>query len=61
MIILDTGVLLAAADADDRHHDDAVAFFADHAGERLVLAATVATETAWMIEDRPTLPLKQRS
>ncbi|MFN8038879.1 MAG: PIN domain-containing protein [Acidimicrobiales bacterium] len=52
MIILDTGVLLAAADADDHHHGDAVAFFDGHASERLVLATTVATETAWLIEDR---------
>jgi predicted nucleic acid-binding protein len=52
VIILDTGVLLAAADADDHHHGDAVAFFDTHPGERLVLTTTVATETAWMIEDR---------
>lgn len=51
MIILDTGVLLAAADADD-HHDAAVEFIETNSSNRLVLISTVATETAWMIEDR---------
>lgn len=50
MIVVDTGVLLA--DADDRYHGQATEFLHTHESDRLVLPATVVTETAWMIEDR---------
>lgn len=52
MIVLDTGVLLGAADADDRYHDRSRTFFEAHDIDELVLPATVAVETAWLIEDR---------
>lgn len=52
MIVVDTGPLLAAADADDRLHGLAVEFFDVHDTTELVVPATVATETSWMIEDR---------
>lgn len=45
-------MLLAAADADDRYHDQATALLDDQDPDMLVLPATVVTETAWMIEDR---------
>ena len=52
MIVVDTGVLLAAADADDHYHDQAAAFLDGHEPDELVVPATVATETSWMTEDR---------
>jgi uncharacterized protein len=52
VIVLDTGVLLAAADADDNRHDDAINFFDHHDLDDLVLPATVVTETSWRIESR---------
>lgn len=52
MIVVDTGPLLAAADADDHLHGLAVEFFDTHDTTELVVPATVATETSWMIEDR---------
>jgi predicted nucleic acid-binding protein len=52
VIILDTGVVLAAADADDRHHASAVALLNGLSGDELVLPAPVIAESAWMIESR---------
>ena len=52
MIVVDTGVLLAAADADDRYHGPATEFLTAHEPDQLMVPATVVTETAWMIEDR---------
>ncbi len=51
-VVLDTGILLAAADADDRRHQDAVAVLREREPSQLLLPTTVATEAAWMIESR---------
>lgn len=51
-IALDTGVLLAAADADDAWHDQARIVIEDRIATQLVLPAPVAVETAWMIGSR---------
>lgn len=49
MILVDTGVLLAAVNSKDRHHRESAELLAAHAG-RLVTPATVVAETSWMIE-----------
>lgn len=49
MIVVDTGVLLAAVSSTDRHHRESVELLAAHAGE-LVTPAVVVAETSWMIE-----------
>lgn len=49
MIIVDTGVLLAAVSSTDRHHQESARLLAAHAGQ-LVTPALVVAETAWMIE-----------
>ena len=48
-IVVDTGVLLAAADADDDDHERCSRFLRDHRGE-LTVPAPVIPETAWQIE-----------
>lgn len=52
MIVLDTGVLFAAADRRDSNHERCVAFFDEHADDPLILPTPVAVETAWMIDSR---------
>jgi hypothetical protein len=52
VIVLDTGVLYAAADRRDDDHERCAAFFEDHADDLLALPAAVAVETAWMIGSR---------
>lgn len=49
MIVVDTGVLLAAVSSSDRHHQESAELLAAHAGQ-LVTPAMVLAETAWMIE-----------
>lgn len=49
MILVDTGVLLAAVNSKDRHHRESAELLAAHAGQ-LVTPATVVAETSWMIE-----------
>jgi predicted nucleic acid-binding protein len=49
VIVVDTGVLLAAVSSRDRHHRESVEVLAAHAGE-LVTPALVIAETSWMIE-----------
>ncbi len=51
-IVVDTGVLLAAADADDAWHDQARVVLEGRPAEQLVLPAPVAAEAAWMIASR---------
>lgn len=51
-VVLDTGILLAAADADDRRHHDASGVLDAHDTDQLVLPVPVATEAAWMIGSR---------
>ena len=49
MIVVDTGVLLAAVSSTDRHHRESAALLAAHAGQ-IVTPALVIAEAAWMIE-----------
>ena len=51
-VIVDAGLILAAADADDRAHANAVAVLEAHKTEHLTLPITVAAEAAWMIGRR---------
>jgi uncharacterized protein len=48
VIVVDTGILLAAANRDDRWHREAVEVLAAHRREMLV-PAPVVVETAWLI------------
>lgn len=50
MIIVDTGVLFATADADDEAHEASTAILAERHRDELVVPAPVIVETAWMIE-----------
>ena len=49
MIVVDTGVLLAAVSSTDRHHTECSELLRAHVGE-LVTPTPVLAETAWMIE-----------
>jgi len=49
VIVVDTGVLLAAVSSKDRHHRESAEILAAHAGQ-LVTPALVIAETSWMIE-----------
>lgn len=49
MIVVDTGVLLAVADADDRWHAASTALLASYRSDQLILPAPVIPETGWMI------------
>ncbi len=49
MIVVDTGVLLGAADAGDHDHERCSELLRDHRGE-LSVPAPVIPETAWQIE-----------
>lgn len=49
MIVVDTGVLLAVADADDRWHDTSTKLLASYPSDQLILPAPVIVETGWMI------------
>jgi predicted nucleic acid-binding protein len=51
-VVVDTGVVLAAADADDAWHDRAAEVLQARDADRLVLPAPVATEAAWLIGSR---------
>jgi len=48
VIIVDSGVLIAAADADDRHHDVCLQLFREHAPD-FVVPAGVVVEVCWML------------
>lgn len=48
MLLVDTGVFVAAADLDDRHHDACAALIETHPGP-LVTTALVVTEAGWLI------------
>ena len=52
MILVDTGVILAVADAGDTDHDACDELLATHPGPELMVPATVIVETSWLIEDR---------
>ena len=49
MLIVDTGVLVAATDSSDRHHRACVELLADSDGP-LITTALVIAETAYLIE-----------
>ncbi len=49
MIVVDTGVILAVADVDDRWHIPCVELFAGYRSSELILPAPVIPETGWMI------------
>lgn len=51
-VVVDIGILLAAADADDRWHAEASDVLQDRPPERLVLPVPVAVEAAWLIASR---------
>ncbi|MFP5372299.1 MAG: PIN domain-containing protein [Actinomycetes bacterium] len=51
MIVLDTGVLYAAADEDDDDHGACAELLTGRAGE-LVVPVPVLVETAWLLERR---------
>jgi predicted nucleic acid-binding protein len=52
LIILDTGVLVAAAHAEDIWYEQAVEILERHEPVDLILPAPVVPETAWMIGSR---------
>lgn len=51
MIVLDSGVLIAAVDAGDRHHAACVELL-DRRDERFVIPAGVVVEVCWMLGRR---------
>lgn len=51
MIVLDSGVLIAAVDADDQHHMACVELL-DRRDERFVVPAGVVVEVCWMLGRR---------
>lgn len=52
MILLDTGVLFAAADRRDADHEPCAGLLDTRPSSELVLPALVAAETSWLIGDR---------
>lgn len=52
MIVVDTGVLLAVADASDADHDRCDHLLAGYPGRELLVPVTVIVESSWLIEDR---------
>ena len=51
VVLVDTGVLIAAGDTDEPRHTECSAILRDHRGGLLVTSAVVP-ETAWLIESR---------
>jgi predicted nucleic acid-binding protein len=50
-VLVDTGVFVSAADADEPRHHQCAQLLDEHRGE-LVVAAPVVPETAWLLEAR---------
>jgi uncharacterized protein len=50
-VLVDTGVFVSAADADEPRHHQCAQMLDEHRGE-LVVAAPVVPETAWLLEAR---------
>ena len=48
MIIVDAGVLIAATDVDDDHHEACSRLFAER-GSEFIVPATVVVEVCWML------------
>lgn len=49
-ILIDTGVLLGAIDADDSAHEDCSVLLERHASGGLLVPVTVIAEAAWQLE-----------
>lgn len=58
MIVVDTGVLFAAADRRDAHHAASAAFLDAQDSEQLILPVPVVVEAAWLIGDRLGAPVE---
>lgn len=52
MLVVDTGVIYAVADGDDRDHDACDALLASYPASDLLVPTPVIVEAAWMIESR---------
>ena len=50
-VLVDTGVLVSAADTDEPRHAACAGLLREHRGE-LVVPAPVVPETAWLVESR---------
>lgn len=50
MLLVDTGIFIAAADRDEPHHHDCATLLRDR--DDLAVTATVIPEAAWLIEHR---------
>ena len=48
MIVVDSGVLIAAADVDDNHHESCARLIAER-GREFLVPATVVVEVCWML------------
>ena len=58
-LVVDTGVLYAAADTRDGDHDACSELLETHSPGELLVPATVITESAWLIADRLGDPAEQ--
>ena len=52
MIVVDTGVLYAAADRSDPDHDRSKQLLEAHVADQLVVPAPVVVETSWLLSSR---------
>ena len=52
VIVVDTGVLYAAADTDDRYHEDCARILEDHPPADLIVPTPVVVESSWLFERR---------
>lgn len=52
MVIVDTGVLFAVADAADGDHDVCDDLLAEYPSSELIVPTPVVVETSWLIESR---------
>jgi excisionase family DNA binding protein len=59
VIVVDTGVLYAAADTDDQHHEACVALAEERAGQ-LVVPLPVVVEVCYLVQTRLGAPAEAR-
>jgi uncharacterized protein len=52
VIVVDTGVILAVADASDADHDACDQLLTAYLSKELIVPTTVIVESSWLIEDR---------
>ena len=57
MIVVDSGVLIAAVDVDDRHHG-ACSQLIEERGEELIVPAGVVVEVCWMLSRHVSVDLE---